>query len=252
MGRPLVFLCCPHNGSVAGSTLRSLCNAGKSFELVDGCLQEIESPSLLAFGFNHLWCAALNSNPRPTHFAMLHADLAPEPRWLDTLLQKMRETGADVMTTINAIKDRHGLTSTGIHDPKTGRMRKFTTREVELLPETFTADSAGFPGQCLLMNTGCWVADFTTPWVAEMPGFQMRDRIAKDKTGKFIPQCLSEDWWFSVWAHRRGLKVGATKAVKTLHKGSYDYPNCVGWGAWETDQESGTLFGMNEDLDPKA
>ena len=51
--------------------------------------------SLLAHGFNILWCNMLNLDPPMNRWAMLHGDIEPENWWLDILLDELEETGAD-------------------------------------------------------------------------------------------------------------------------------------------------------------
>jgi hypothetical protein len=61
---------------------------------------------------------------------------------------------------------------------------------------------------------------FDQPWAEEFPGFSFNNTIVKGADGKFTPQCLSEDWKFSMWAHAKKLKVVATTRIKTHHFGT--------------------------------
>ena len=47
---------------------------------------------------------------------------------------------------------------------------------------------------------------------------------------------LPEDWNFSGWCARKGLRVFATRKVSVGHHGTMCYTNDGPWGAWDTDQ----------------
>ncbi len=195
--------------------------------------------SLLAFVFNRLYADALNKRKELglTHFAMIHADVEAPPGWLDVLADEMDKVGADVVSAVLPIKDERGLTSTGCQDPETSAITRFTMTEVMALPETFDA-AAACPGKYLMVNTGLWVMRFTEPW-CEPPhfgGFEIRDCVVRLESGRFQPRVLPEDWNFSGWAARRGLKVFATRKIKALHHGGKAYGNDSAWGEWRTDK----------------
>lgn len=191
--------------------------------------------SLLAFNFNDLLATCLNSRYeyRWTHHAMHHADIAADPGWLDVLLDEMDRTGADVMSTAIPIKDKRGLSTTGWMDPKTGKITRFTMKELYRLPETFDAAGAGVPDSYLMVNTGLWVFRLAE-WVDDFDGFTIADKLCK-VNGRWHARALSEDWFFSRWAARRGLKVFATRKVKATHFGDFGFANDGPWGECETD-----------------
>ncbi len=226
-----VFIAVPHHAELTPQLLPGLILAtGRHRYSIN-----TEGGSLLALMFNLLWCKALNlRHTGITHFAMHHADIEAEPGWLDKLLGEMEKHDADVVSTVMAIKDNRGLTSTGWQDSTTKKIRRFTMSEVVQLPATFDAAGAGKPGQALMVNTGLWLCRFTAPWVEEAC-FTIRDAIAHEN-GKFWPRCIPEDWGFSIWAAERGLRVMATRAVKAIHHGRAGYANDHAWGAWASDQ----------------
>lgn len=233
MSEPKVFLAAPHYGEVSAAMSASVITASKqTFPLLN-----FNPASLLAHNFNRLFCTALNERQEQgfTHFAMLHADVAPDPGWLDVLLAEMQRVGADILSAIVPIKDTRGLTSTGWYDPDKDDLTRFTMREVMRLPQTFDAAGAGKPGKYLMINTGCWICDFTKPWVEEFPGFQILDAIKKNAEGKSVAHVFPEDWNFSRWAAKKGLKVFATRAVKLSHYGNFAFRNDSAWGEWDTD-----------------
>lgn len=197
--------------------------------------------SLLAMNFNALWCRALNSRRREpwTHFAMLHADIAPPPGWLDTLLTEMARVEADVLSCCVAIKDDRRLTSTGVIGPD-GNIRRLTVKEIHRLPQTFSAadlPAIGLSGP-LVVNTGLWVCDFSKPWVEEVC-FNVGDAIRREANGDYRPVIAPEDWKFSDWCNRRGLKVCATTAVRPRHYGEGEYTVEPGECGWDTDLGDG-------------
>jgi hypothetical protein len=238
-----IFLAVPHYGAIVPEALVSLTMASMRHRVS----LTTNGASLLAFNFNSLWGSALNqrSDKRLTHFAMHHADVGAEPGWIDILLDEMAKVGADVIATVIPIKDNRGLTSTGVQDPETLQIRRLTMTEVFRLPVTFSAaHCAQFspPGEScvrapagqLMVNTGLWLCDFTKPWVEEAY-FEIRDRIVAGSAGRFQANVLPEDWNFSGWCARKGLKVWATRAVKVSHHGPASYRNDTAWGEWETD-----------------
>lgn len=199
------------------------------------------SGSLLGQTFNGLWCTALNQRGRfdIRYFAMLHSDIEPEAYWIDKLIAELVTHDADVVSAVIPIKDDRGLTSTAVENPADPWHveRRLTMREVEQLPTTFGIADLGYAdGRALLVNTGCWVCRFDSPWVEEVC-FSIRDRIERSPNGTFRAAVQPEDWRFSRWLNERGLKAMATRAVKAHHVGIYRFPNHDRVWGWETDQD---------------
>ena len=157
--------------SRAAQTIYTASTVNEKMELVN-------SSSLLCYGFNSLWCTALNMrNAGITHFAMLHADIQPEDGWIDTILDQMEMRQADICSAVVPMKGPQGLTSTAI-DTNPWAPRRLTIKETDRLPVTFDAEDVPWSdGRKILVNSGCWVCDFTKPWV-EQVWFEIRDRIA--------------------------------------------------------------------------
>jgi hypothetical protein len=230
--KPSVFLAVPHYASLVPQALAGLMLASR-----DGHLASInlEGGSLLGLVFNKLWCRALNERDKGlTHFAMHHADVEAPPGWLDVLLEEQARVGADVLSVVVPIKDGRGLTSCGLRHPETGAIRRFTLKELQGLPPTFSASDTAHPHQWLMVNTGLWLCDFTRPWVEEVC-FNIIDAIVRE-AGRFAPRALPEDWNFSGWCARKGLRVFATRAVKVGHHGTACFRNDSAWGDWDTDK----------------
>jgi SAM-dependent methyltransferase len=230
------FLALPHYGQIIPDALPSLTFASLADDVSVNLVTN--GASLLAHNFNFLWCNALNDRAERgyTHFAMHHADLAAPPGWLDMLLAEMDRVGADIISAVVPIKDQRGLSSTAMQDPESLAIRRLTMHEIHRLPETFEAKDLPLSGQHLLVNTGLWVCRFDLPWVETFPGFTIRDQIVKNNEGRWQANVLSEDWGFSGWAAREGLKVWATRKVKVHHFGGTMFPNTHPWGEWQTDR----------------
>lgn len=232
----VVFVGLPHYGELCAQSLEGMLLATFSdvrWRIDPGWC------SILPHNFNCLLCKALNSRESHhwSHFGLHHADIEAEPGWLDKLLEEMDRVGADVISSIVPIKDSRGVTSTGWMEPETGRITRFTMHEVHKLPVTFDA-SVGCPDKWLMVNTGLWVARLDV--LESFPGFEFRSCIKKCEDGKFRAHVLPEDWAFSEWCARQGLKVFATRAVKIQHHGKTQFGNQTAWGDWKTDK--GDLF----------
>lgn len=223
-----VFLGMPGYGSVSMPAARGYFLASTMHQVDFGYSQS----SLLANGFNQLWCAALNRQAKlgdVDYFAMQHADIEPNPGWLDAIIDELESNDLDILGVVAPIKDQHGLTSIAVGDESTNwRVKcRLTMKEVFQLPETFTSDD--IDGQ-LLLNTGLWVCRFNPNWVTKVH-FEINDRIIQDtKTGLYRPEVEPEDWFFSRLCHELGLKIGCTRKVKLLHRGEQAFTNAAPWG----------------------
>ncbi len=233
-GPPRVFIALPtyngyHKSHALIGLIQSTARAQIHFQLGFG--------SLLAMNFNSLWAHALNSRGegRWTHFAMHHADISAPTLWLDVLTDEMDRVGADVLSVVVAIKDDRRTTSTGVvQDDNT--IRRLTLKEVHRLPETFGEDDLRAAGICgrLVVNTGLWVCRFTEPWVEDVC-FHVGDGVCRQTGGDFRVKTMPEDWNFSYWAGERGLKVMATRKVRTVHWGEAAFPSDLPADGWTTD-----------------
>jgi hypothetical protein len=196
--------------------------------------------SLLCLSFNRLWAMALNARAEHgvTHFAMCHDDVVPSPGWADVLIDELDRTGADVCSAVVPIKDPRGLTSTGIRNAGTGSTRRLTMREIFDLPETFGLRQVSGIGEgdLLAVNTGLWVCRLDAPWVERFPGFAMTDAVRR-VGDRWEAGCVPEDWQFSEWLWRQGLKAAATRKVALAHvdDDGKEYRSDSVWGEWETD-----------------
>lgn len=180
----------------------------------------------LTCNFNRLLCDALDGDY--THFVMLHADIAPNPGWLDKLIEVMERFQADIVSAISPIKDERGLTSTAIEnieDP--WHPIRFTMKEVFKLDPSFTRPD-------LLLNTGLMLVDIRKPWVNQVR-FHVEDAI-KIVEGKRYPLFMPEDWLFSRDARAAGAQtLVATREVLLNHIGGAYHDNASPWGTCEHD-----------------
>jgi 2-polyprenyl-3-methyl-5-hydroxy-6-metoxy-1,4-benzoquinol methylase len=232
-----IFLMMPNNGQIMPPAVEASINASRKHKVlaVPGQFGDIQH------NFNMMVCTALNARAKEgwTHIAMVHADIGAQSYWLDTLLEEMDRVGADLMTTVMAIKDDRFITTTGIRYRGIPGCRRFTVRETDLLPETFSIADTEEPDQILAINTGLWVARFPVGgWpdkFADGEGFKTNCYI-KWRNGQAEPTFDSEDWIFSEWAHLAGMKVYATTKVLAFHRGGKDYYNKKQMGTWYTEQ----------------
>lgn len=234
---PSVFFACPGVAPKTWQVMQAMMQPATQAKV----FWQPKESSLLPFAFNQLWAQALNMRQELglTHFAMLHSDVAPASGWLDVLLRQQQRLKVDLLSVVIPIKDERGLTSTAVlvRDPNdTLQVRRFTLKELDKLPTTFRlADLKISNAETLLVNTGCWVCDFTQPWV-ERVAFHFQDAIVQRDNGQFEAQTFPEDWEFSVQCQALGVTVGATRAVAVAHVGAQDYRNVSVWGTWETDE----------------
>lgn len=195
--------------------------------------------------YGDMWEEGWKGSGNFTHFAMLHDDIVPVDNWLDTLLEDLLTYNADVVSAVVPIKDGHGLTSTAIDSPDSifDIERRLTMAEVMRLPEVFGAVDCGYPTRRLLLNSGCWVADFTKPWRHNVR-FTIQDRIIREpRTNRWQAQVSSEDWQFSRDVQDQGGKVFATRRVHLTHFGGLPFANYSAWGDWDHDKVSASKFG---------
>jgi len=253
--KPRVFLAMPgyglgHDGAWLGFTVQT--SDGVSLDIIRGKF----TSSLLAHSFNNLWCQALQEAEvgRVTHFAMIHSDVAPSPRWLDVLWEIMEQNQAHVVSAVIPIKDHRGLTSTAIENPTSiwQIARRLTMHEVLRLPETFGEEdvkTAGLNqwGGRLLVNTGLMLVDLRPAWMRSMDEngearifFEIRNRVYRTPEGKYEAYVLPEDWNFSrmIYAVNPDAKLLATRRVSVEHRGEFSYSNQSDWGQWHYDQET--------------
>lgn len=217
--------------------------------------------SLLGRSFNDSWARALQGacNGVVTHFAMLHADVGPEPNdadgkrvfWLDEMLREMQRLNADVISAVIPIKDDRNLTSTAIDDPSDPfePERRLTMHEVlTKLPETFNAMDCYRAGlnpnrNGLLVNTGLMLIDVRGPWIwedwaASRPiMFTVNDKIVRKPDGQFMVSVESEDWYFSRRANHNRARVYATRRVRLKHYGEIGWSNQEEFGSWKVDHD---------------
>jgi hypothetical protein len=238
-----VFITCPtYNGQMHMDTAKAL-------YLEATTRPSIIAPgfsSLLANGFNKAWADALNKRHQYNlkWFAMLHADISPEPMWVDKLITLAEEHNADLLSAVIPFKDATGLTSTALSNPLNdfGALMRITMKQVHggKLPKTFdVADvvqnltSIGtdmIENLFLMVNTGCMVLRLDQPWSEEL-FFIINDRISREEiTGQFAAECEPEDWFLSKLVARKGGRVMATSALQARHLGGGVYPNTHGYG----------------------
>jgi predicted O-methyltransferase YrrM len=197
-----------------------------------------QGTSMLPRCFNMLWAEMRTLHRRGyafTHVAMIHDDVCPEEGWLDTLMDELDRTGADMVSAVVPIKNHHGVTSTAVDQPDPWLVRRLTLREAFDLPETFFAEDVPWrePGQCLLTNTGLWVARYDPAWV-DRTCFRFLNRIVEAPDGALVSHDQPEDWIFAREFAGWGFRAAATRKVKLEHESPL-FHNRSPWGDWPID-----------------
>ncbi len=204
--------------------------------------------------FQYFLCAALNMFEAGliTHAAMLHADMKPDPWWIDTIVDEMDRLDAGLISAPAVIGDERKLLSFGVAEPKQfwHALRRFTLAELPSLPDTFNAADLGYPDCALLHNNGCFVMDLrkpqffaTDPDGQLLPIFMYPKRIRRDpETGRWMPEGCSEDYYFSRIIHQLGIRSWITKKVVTGHLKARWHRTDEDGGTWSNDEESRALW----------
>src|SRR5262245_44359667 len=180
-----IYLAVPtYDGTTTALSARNVWATASQNHVV---LPATEDFSLIPLNCNRLWCRALNTRQanQLKWFAMLHADVGPEPYWLDRLIAAAEKHGADLLSAVVPIKSQYGMTSTAIFKPGglVGRFYRLSTSQIlhPAFPETFDIHAAvealahlpeelrevGLPREALLVNTGCMVMRLDRPLPAE-------------------------------------------------------------------------------------
>jgi len=187
--------------------------------------------SLLTKGFNVHWAQAIIGGF--DLFAMLHADICPEPGWLDTSVESLLFRDADLVSASVRLKDRSFEYSVAIDTPE-GPVR-LNKAELDALPDVFDRNDVGKllglrTGGALLVNTGCFVANLRKPWVRSV-GFQINTSIEWFPDGHDPAVALKvepEDWGLSRQLYNLGATgVYGTTRVRTRHLGDEFYDSHV-------------------------
>lgn len=226
----------PHYGTIVPASLDALRGCAEGLDDWEVVTTRFAS-SLLCFGFNK--GVAVAKNRGSDFYALLHADVEPQPGWLAALLDDMDRHDLDVTHAPCAIKSVDGLTSTAIveSDSLDAPRRRLTIREIRRLPDVFTVDDVretlAPDAKILLPNTGCIVMR-CGEWFEEWQGFHMRDRVVR-QGGEWDAKVVPEDWMFGFDAYRMGLRVGCSRHVLTNHHGPMKFATSGDWGK-ETDE----------------
>lgn len=242
----MIYLAIPNSGTIDHGLIAATHMSSQNHS-VQVCPR---SNSCLAHNFNMSWCHALNLRKEKsiTHFAMLHSDVVPEPWWLDTLMDELERTGADVVSCVVPIKDDRGLTSSGIGSLDTWDVYRSTMTEVHALPETYSLTMMGGDPykNYLAANVGCWVCRWDGSWEEKFSrrgGFRVLTTIVQHADGNYRASFFPDDWDFSRWGHLNGLKVMNTRKVKLSHNGNIAYRNDFAWGQeTEIEEQAGIRF----------
>lgn len=227
-----IALVTPHYGPVSVGLHHTLRHASLDRTLLAVATELQCSTSVLPDGFNRLLAACLDLRDQGflTHMAMVHADIAAAPGWLDVLYREMRDRGDVVVATVIAVKSTEGVTSTafGLADDPWAPALPLGLEARPNMPETFAiADACACkPGAVLLVNTGLMLVDLTHPFWDSF-SFEFHTRIVRGDDGKRYPQHVSEDWDMSRKLHAAGVPYSATWKPEVRHEGAGVWLNRV-------------------------
>jgi hypothetical protein len=243
--RPVVYLVMPRAGPEivygAGAGLFHAGNGDYEIMLAEA------AGSASQRNHNGSWYDCLNLKDfgakKPTHYAMIHADVCPQPGWLDTYLAEMERLDADVISGVVSFRDFTGLTSTAIENPKhlqdpneLWAPRRLTLTEIARMPETFSIADTDTPNSRLLFNTGLMLINLRGNWQDEID-FQFLYRKSRLEAsmpqldGTMVPggyryfEMRSEDWELARFCGARKLKVYCTTKVEIRHVGPWAWSN---------------------------
>lgn len=235
---PKVYLACPeYSAAQEHSVLARYAavhpDAPEGERVERACDPQAYGTSLLPKTFNHLFCQAMDMRDRGecTHFAMLHDDIWPENFFLNTLWREMQSSGADVISAVVPIKDApwwRTSTAIGLVNDPWIVPRYIRAQDREVLPTTFGPADVCAPGELLLLNTGCWLADLRHSWwddFCDAGGFNFETRITRNTDGSRLSWIQPEDWKMSRFVAARGAELRATYAVKIRHRGGCWWAN---------------------------
>lgn len=245
-----VFLGLPYYNNFSRHTLVTVLNActrgGGKYEIH----LDVASTSATPFCFNQLLRQALDTDC--DYFVMLHSDLGTsEPDWVFKLINLLETNQLDVISAVAPIKNNQGLTSTAV-DNREFFPRRLTLSEINAGPEVLTNDVCkSMHGSALLINTGMmmWRMETLKKCVPEF-AFEFHDGwlAMPDETGgrRLNPYFQPEDWLMSRFLDRKGIAYAATRAIATLHEGSWVWASDGPTGSQLTDQQNLHFAGLPE------
>lgn len=193
--------------------------------LVQVTVKEAHRSGSLVDSFNTLWANARQRRDEGVadYFAMQHADIEPDPWWIDTLLSEMRIRNASVIAAHVAIREhKRRITSTAVGslDDRWRGGRRLSIREIQDLPPTFGPEAVcRDSNDVLYINTGLWLCDLRESWVDDWV-FPQECKIERDpESGKWRNYLVTEDWEMSRFLHQHHVRYCCTRRVKTKHWG---------------------------------
>jgi hypothetical protein len=189
--------------------------------LAGAAIMEVSS-SILAYGFNSCFAAALNARKmdQATHFLLLHADVIPrDGDWVARLIREMECVGAQVLSVMLPLKvEGSSLTSTALETSDPWRPQQLSLQEMQERPETWTHPN-------LLVNTGYMLIDIRKPWVEKIC-FTINDTI-RQVNGRWTAEFEPEDWHFSRQCRALDIPVWVTRKFRALHAGRKYWLNAL-------------------------
>jgi hypothetical protein len=233
VGKPRINIGCP---VAYGSVSPQAANMVFGGDAADPRTISIIEPMMfdhvvLIDNFTSLLCHALELHDRDLcdYFCMLHADLSPEPWFLNKLLAELIRYNADVMAVVLPVKDHSRRTKCATAIARVSEPweppRLLTLEEMaEKYPPTFGCEHCCGPDEYLQVTDGLWLADLAWPGWDEF-AFDTRCRQVKMPDGTRDVQTLGEDPLWSRFMFEHGARYFATTKIKCDHIGRDHWPN---------------------------
>lgn len=227
MGRPKFLLGMPNSRALEPEIAQSFWSDEypadrRTVEITE---RIICSSSVLTSSINKILARALDGKDqgRFSHLAIQHDDVSPPSWWVSDLYHEMLIRNAHIISAVLAIKlagraEDPTSTAVGRVDDPWKIVRHVKVDELRDLPRTFCSQHVCQDGECLLVNTGLWIADLTAPFWDEFEGFNMQTRILRHENHR-EPQQRTEDWEFSRFLHAQGARYYATSGIAADHLG---------------------------------
>lgn len=214
-----VFLAIPcYDNRVEAGTMMAVLSATRRFD-VEVCTH---ATSILPHGFNVLWARAHENNN--DFWCMLHADVCPDPGFLDALHDDWEESRADFISAAIPIKSLEGCYSTAMGYLNKPPHYRLQHQDLAQLPMVFDSCDVRLLGHTglLCVNTGLSFCRLHQDWNEELY-FQMRTWMEFDEEGRRRPQVIPEDWDLSYRLHQMALRVHCTQRIGLTHAGRWDW-----------------------------
>jgi hypothetical protein len=230
--KPRVYLTMPNFGSMMPEVAHSWYDlewAANPRKISVPYRREVRMSSIVG-SFNNLWADGLNQRDKDAvdYFAMQHNDVEPEAWWLDYCISELQMRNAGLISVVSPIKkhDEWLTTNAWGREDDIWYRRLIPMDEMLSYPVTFAPEQVAEPGEVMLFNTACWVADIRHPVWDEFL-FKQYARFVKNDAGERECELMPEDWEMAHFCHTHKIPYLITRGVKLKHFGPEFWTNYV-------------------------